>query len=82
MTLTGKVQLVEKDGDKQVVVHEGKSMKTGSCSDTERKKVQEQIMTFVSANPIPPPPAAATVQPGQRADPLPTSQKMPPTQKK
>ena len=75
MTLTGKVQLVEKDGDKQVVVHEGKALKTGSCSDTERKKVQEQIMAFVSANPIPPPPAAAAPQPDQRAGPVPTSQK-------
>jgi hypothetical protein len=82
MTLTGKVQLVEKDGDKQVVVHEGKPVKTGTCSDTERKKVQEQIMTFVSANPIPLPPAAATAQPAQRAEPLPTSQKMPTSQKK
>ncbi len=48
MTLTGKVQLVEKDGDKQVVVQEGKQAKTATCSDTEKKKVQEQIMAFVS----------------------------------
>ena len=53
MTLTGKVALVEKDGDKQVVVQEGKPAKTGTCSDTERKKVQEQIMAFVSTNPAP-----------------------------
>ena len=50
MTLTGKVQLVEKDGDKQVVVQEGKQAKTATCSDTEKKKVQEQIMAFVGAN--------------------------------
>ena len=53
MTLTGKVALVEKDGDKQVVVQEGKPAKAGTCSDTERKKVQEQIMAFVSTNPRP-----------------------------
>ena len=50
MTLTGKVQLVEKDGDKQVVVQDGKPVKTESCSDTEKKKIQAQIMAFVNAN--------------------------------
>ncbi len=50
MTLTGKVQLVEKNGDKQVVVQEGKPIKTESCSDTEKKKIQAQIMAFVNAN--------------------------------
>jgi hypothetical protein len=83
MTLTGKVQLVEKDGDKQVVVQEGKPAKTESCTDTERKKVQDQIMAYVNSAPPPaapaaaataaPPPAAAP--PARRADPTPTSQK-------
>jgi hypothetical protein len=59
MTLTGKVQLVEKDGDKQVVVQEGKAPKTESCTDTERKKVQSQIMAYVGSAP---PPAKATAQ--------------------
>jgi hypothetical protein len=53
MTLTGKVQLVEKDGDKQVVVQEGKAPKTESCTDTERKKVQSQIMAYVGSAPQP-----------------------------
>jgi hypothetical protein len=78
MTLTGKVALVEKDGDKQVVVQEGKPAKTGTCSDTERKKVQDQIMAFVSTNPIPAPAAAAaapSAPPGKRAEPTPASQK-------
>ena len=83
MTLTGKVQLVEKDGDKQVVVQEGKPAKTESCTDTERKKVQDQIMAYVNSAPPPaapaaaataaPPPAAAP--PAKRAEPTPTSQK-------
>ena len=83
MTLTGKVQLVEKDGDKQVVVQEGKPVKTESCTDTERKKVQDQIMAYVNSAPPPaapaaaataaPPPAAAP--PAKRAEPTPTSQK-------
>jgi hypothetical protein len=73
MTLTGKVQLVEKDGDKQVVVQEGKPVKTESCTDTERKKVQAQIMAYVSSTP---PPATKPAAPAQaKAQPTPTSQK-------
>ena len=81
MTLTGKVQLVEKDGDKQVIVQEGKAAKTESCTDTERKKVQDQIMAYVNSAPPPAPPAAAAAAPpaaaapGKRAEPTPTSQK-------
>ena len=72
MTLTGKVQLVEKDGDKQVVVQEGKPLKTESCTDTERKKIQDQIMTYVNSVPATP---AAMPPPDKRAEPTPTSQK-------
>ena len=61
MTLTGKVQLVERDGDKQVVVKEGKPVKTETCTDTERKKIQDQVMAYVNSAP-PPPAAAARVQ--------------------
>lgn len=69
MTLTGKVQLVEKNGDKQVVVQDGKPAKTETCTDTEKKKVQEQIMAFVNANPPPAEPAS------KRAEPAPTTKK-------
>ena len=63
MTLTGKVQLVEKDGTRQVVVQESRPMKTDSCTDAERKKVQEEVMTFVNSVPLGArPPAAATPQ--------------------
>src|SRR5262249_49249274 len=68
MTLTGKVQLIEKDGDKQVVVQEGKPLKTESCTDTERKKIQDQIMAYVNAAATPPPP-------DKRAEPTPASRK-------
>ena len=71
MTLTGKVQLVEKDGDKQVVVQEGKPIKTESCSDTEKQKVQAQIMAYVNANPTP----AAAPQTVNRAESTPATQK-------
>jgi hypothetical protein len=73
MTLTGKVQLVEKDGDKQVVVQEGKPVNTESCSDTEKQKIQAQIMAFVNANNKPQAPGAAP--PGKRVEPMPASQK-------
>src|SRR5215470_7033867 len=72
MTLTGKVQLIEKDGDKQVVVQEGKPLKTESCTDTERKKIQDQIMIYVNAAPAPP---AAIPPPHKRAEPTPPRQK-------
>jgi hypothetical protein len=72
MTLTGKVQLVEKEGDKQVVVQEGKQAKADSCTDTERKKVQAQIMAYVSSAA---PPAAANTPPAKAAQPTPASQK-------
>jgi hypothetical protein len=73
MTLTGKVQLVEKDGDKQVVVQEGKPAKTETCTDTERKKVQSQIMAYVSSTP--PPAAKPAAAAPAKAQPTPTSQK-------
>src|SRR5262249_35698403 len=76
MTLTGKVQLIEKDGDKQVVVQDGKPVKTESCSDTEKKQIQAQIMAFVNSNPPPSAPGAAPAAPAlKRAEPLPASQK-------
>jgi hypothetical protein len=64
MTLTGKVQIVEKEGDKQVVVKEGKPAKTETCTDTERKKVKEQILAYVnSAPPVQTPAASKTAEP-------------------
>ena len=78
MTLTGKVQLVEKDGDKQVVVQEGKQTKTETCTDTERKKIQDQIVAYVNS-PAPAPAAAASAAPApppaKRAEPATTTQK-------
>jgi hypothetical protein len=73
MMLSGKVSLVEKDGDKQVVVQEGKPAKVGTCSDTEKKRIQDQIMAFVSANPVPAGPAAPAAKAGSQ--PTPASQK-------
>jgi len=73
MTLTGKVQLIEKDGDKKVVVQEGKPVKTETCSDTERQRIQAQIMAFVNANPAPD--ATAAAPSAGRPEPMAASEK-------
>ena len=60
MLLTGKIKLVEKDGDKEVVVEEGKN-NNQTCADEQRTKVKELITAYVKAGPAmsTPPPAAA-----------------------
>jgi hypothetical protein len=55
MLLTGKIKLVEKQGDKDVVVDEekdkdGKEKKPLSCTDEERAKVKEMVANYVKAN--------------------------------
>jgi hypothetical protein len=77
MVMSGNVQLVDRDGgDKKPVPLEGKSTKVETCTDTERKKVLEQVMTFIKSGP---PETAATTepqpQPARRAEPAPASQK-------
>jgi hypothetical protein len=50
MFLTGKLKLVEKDGDKEVVVDE-KTAPTQTCTDEQRAKVKELITAYVKAGP-------------------------------
>lgn len=50
MLLTGKIKLVEKDGDKEVVVDE-KAAPTQTCTDEQRTKVKELIAAYVKAGP-------------------------------
>ena len=60
MLLTGKIKLVEKEGDKEVVVDEGKPQPVQTCTDEQKKKVKELIAAYVEASPkpsAPPPPA-------------------------
>jgi hypothetical protein len=62
MLLTGKIKLVEKQGDKEVVVDEGKARPAQSCTEEQGKKVKEMIATYVAASPVvprPPVPAVA-----------------------
>jgi hypothetical protein len=51
MTMTGKIRVVQQEGDKQVIVQDGKAMKTETCTDTEKQKIQAQIMAYVNTAP-------------------------------
>jgi hypothetical protein len=62
MLLTGRIKLVEKEGDKEVVVDEKKAP-AQTCTDEQRAKVKELITAYVAASPPPrvaaaPPPAS------------------------
>lgn len=50
MLLTGKIKLVERDGDKEVVIDE-KEARTKKPSDEECKKVREAIVAYVKSGP-------------------------------
>jgi len=75
MTLTGKVKLVEKDGDKEVILNADKPDKTPTCTDTERQKVESQIKSYVAANVVPAPAAPAAPAAAAPAPVRPASQK-------
>lgn len=50
MLLTGKIRLVEKDGDKEVVVDETKAPQQ-TCTDEQAAKVKELIAAYVASGP-------------------------------
>jgi hypothetical protein len=51
MLLTGKIKLVEKDGDKEVVVEDEKKEPTQTCTEEQRAKVKDIITAYVKAGP-------------------------------
>ena len=65
MTLTGKVKLVEKDGDKEVILNSDKPEKAPTCTDTERKKVEtpDQVLRRRQCGARRPPPRRLRRQP-------------------
>ena len=67
MLLTGKIRLVEKDGDKEVVVEEEKQAPTQTCTDEQRSKVKEMIAAYVKESPQPKDTAAAGAAPAKPA---------------
>ena len=50
MLLTGRIMLVEKQGDKEVVVEEEKR-KAQTCSEEQKQKVKEMIAAYVQSGP-------------------------------
>jgi hypothetical protein len=50
MLLTGRIRLVEKDGDKEVVIYESKSDQK-TCTEEEKAKVRDAIIAYVEAGP-------------------------------
>lgn len=58
MLLTGKIKLVENQGDKQVVVEEGKDVYQ-TCTAEQKKVVKDKIEAYVKAGPALNIPAAA-----------------------
>ena len=50
MLLTGRIRLVEKEGDKEVVVDEKKAPEQ-TCTDEQKKKVKELVAAYVAASP-------------------------------
>ena len=50
MLLTGKIRLVEKDGDKEVVVDETKTP-AQTCTEEQRQKVKDLIAAYVQSGP-------------------------------
>lgn len=52
MLLTGKVQLVQKEeGEKAVIVEEGKPAYK-ACTEEDKKRVKDAIVTYVKAGPL------------------------------
>jgi hypothetical protein len=66
MMMTGKLLLVEKEGEKVVAEREIKPGRAESCTDTERQRVKAQITTYINtATPAAgPAPSAEAVKTG------------------
>lgn len=62
MLMTGRIRLVEQEGDKQVVVDDKKEAPQ-TCSVEQRTKVKEMIEAYVAASPAP---AVAAGKPAQQ----------------
>lgn len=50
MLLTGRIRLVEKEGDKEVVVDEGKTS-AQTCTEEQRNKVKDLIVSYIQSGP-------------------------------
>lgn len=52
MMLTGRIKLVEQDGDKKVLIDETKDHRQ-TCTEEQKKKVKELVTAYVTASPSP-----------------------------
>ncbi len=64
MMMTGKLLLVEKEGEKLVSGRRSKPSRAESCTDTERQRVKTQIVAYINAAPTPAAKAAEPVKAG------------------
>jgi hypothetical protein len=62
MMMTGKLLLVEKDGEKVVSQREVKAGRAETCTDTERQRVKTQIAAYINTAPAQ---AAKTAEPAK-----------------
>jgi hypothetical protein len=60
--MTGKLLLVEKEGEKVVSEREVKQGRSESCTDTERQRVKAQVTAYINAA-GPTPAATKTAEP-------------------
>ena len=81
MTLTGKVALVEKDGDKQVIVQEGNRRRPGPAR-TRSARGAGADHGLRQHQPCPTPAVPAAAQQAPPTQPVPASQKAPASPKK
>jgi hypothetical protein len=74
MLLTGKIKLVEKDGDKEVVVDE-KQAPAQTCTDEQKQKVKDIIAAYVKSGPALASNEAPAAQPAAAGGAAPTAKK-------
>jgi hypothetical protein len=72
MLLTGRIKLVEKDGDKEVTIENQAKAPAQSCSAEQKEKVKEMIAAFVATAPPAPPSTAQAAPPAQAGAPAAT----------
>lgn len=62
MIMTGKIMIVEKEGDVTVSQREAKTNVAAECKDADRQRVKAQIAKYINAAPTPPPKTAEPVK--------------------
>lgn len=72
MLLTGRIKLVEKDGDKEVTIENDQKAPAQTCTAEQKEKVKQMIAAYIASAPPPPtaqaspPPTATSAAPVQK----------------